>query len=107
MKYLIKMTVMLLNFSLLLLAACVSNPHVSDADLQRHVEIAIENASDLPRQLQVEVNSGVVRLTGSLQCENCGGNATPGQQSTIQQSLGAVIRSVPGVTHVEFYLNPS
>jgi len=77
---------------------------VSDADLQQRVQAAIASASDLPTQFRVEANAGLVRLIGSLQCENCGGNRTPGAAGTIQQSLGAVVRAVPGVTRVEFAL---
>jgi len=78
---------------------------VTNTELQQRVEAAIANASDIPQQFRVETNDGVVRLIGSLQCENCGGNRTPGTAGTIQQSLGAVVRAVPGVMGVEFLLD--
>lgn len=78
---------------------------VSDVELKQRVEAAIANASDVPEQIQVEANDGVVRLIGSLNCENCGGNRTPGGLGTIQQSIGAVVRAVPGVDRVEFALS--
>jgi hypothetical protein len=74
--------------------------------LQQQVNAAIASASDLPvDNLMVTVEGGTVRVTGSLECEDCGGMRTPGGEGTIQQSLGAVIRAVPGVTSVEFDLN--
>ena len=30
-------------------------------------------------------------------CDGCGGSSTPGGAATVQQSLGAVVRAVPGV----------
>lgn len=102
-----KIHLLLLSVFLFLLVACVPKPYISDSDLQRKVEVAIGSSSDLPQQFRVEVRNGIVRITGSLLCEDCGGNATPGQAGTIQQSIGAVIRAVPGVTRVEFYLNPA
>lgn len=105
MKFIVKMPILLFSVSIFLFSICVSKTFASDSDVQRNVEMAIEGATDLPREIRVEVSNGIVRVTGSLQCESCGGNATPGQLSTIQQSLGAVIRAVPGVTHVEFYFS--
>ena len=103
MEILKKTQVLLLSLCLLLQVACASSPHISDTELQRNVEIALSGASDdLPQRIQVDVSSGVVRVTGTLSCETCGGNVTPGQNGTIQQSLGAVIRTVPGVKDVEF-----
>ncbi len=101
-------------FSLLvLLAACDSATDIgstateaggSDNQLQSQVESALANASDLPPGLTVEVNQGVVTISGSLECEGCGGLRTPGNIGTVQQSLGAIVRAVPGVTQVEFNL---
>lgn len=105
MNYLKITRIFLIGTGLILLAACASKPSLSDADLQRNVEIAVSSASDLPPQLQVEVIDGIVRVSGSLLCETCGGNATPGRVGTIQQSIGAVIRAVPGVKRIEFFLD--
>jgi hypothetical protein len=52
----------------------------------------------------VQVQGGVVTLSGSVVCEGCGGNATPGGAGTVQQSLGAVVRAIPGVTELRFQL---
>jgi len=77
----------------------------SDDVLRARVEAAIEAAADLPGDsIGVAVERGVVTLTGSLLCDACGGNATPGGAGTVQQSLGAVVRAVPGVTAVRFRL---
>ena len=54
--------------------------------------------------LTVEVSEGVVTVTGSVVCEDCGGRRTPGGFGTVQQSLGAVVRAIPGVQSVEFTL---
>lgn len=86
-------------------AASVGNGvNISDTQLQQQVAAAIASASDVPQQLVVETSNGVVRLIGSLQCESCGGNRTPGTTDTIQQNLGALVRAVPGVTQVQFDL---
>ncbi len=77
----------------------------ADAALEARVTAAIENASDLPDgTLAVDASDGVVRISGSVACEDCGGMLTPGGVQTIQQSLGAVVRAVPGVERVEFEL---
>jgi len=93
----------------LALTACASGfaraQNDADAALEVSVTNAIENASDLPVEtLSVDANDGVVRVTGSLVCADCGGMSTPGGVQTIQQSLGAVVRAVPGVERVEFDL---
>ena len=76
-----------------------------DEALRARVEAALRSASDVPSDsIVVQVSGGVVTLTGSVVCEGCGGNATPGGAGTVQQSLGAVVRAVPGVTRVEFRL---
>ncbi len=79
----------------------------ADRDLAARVQSALASASDLPPELSVEVSDGVVLISGALACEDCGGNRTPGNIGTIQQSLGTVVRAVPGVTEVEFQLNYS
>ncbi len=84
------------------LVAC-SDPAVNDSDLQAAVTAAIASSSDLPAgALQVQVMDGVVTISGSLDCESCGGSRNPGGNDTIQMSLGAVVRAVPGVQQVEF-----
>ena len=77
-----------------------------DALLADRVGAAIEAASDLPANaIVVEASNGVVTITGSVVCEECGGSRTPPGVGTIQQSLGAVVRAVPGVERVEFDLD--
>ncbi|MEQ1855530.1 MAG: BON domain-containing protein [Longimicrobiales bacterium] len=79
---------------------------VPDDVLKARVEAAIAHAADLPADsLVVEASSGVVTITGSLLCNDCGGNATPSGTGTVQQSLGAVVRAVPGVAVVRFALS--
>lgn len=76
------------------------------SSLEQQVTTAIASASDLPSDsLMVAVENGTVTVTGRLECEDCGGMRTPGGEDTIQQTLGAVIRAVPGVERVEFDLN--
>ena len=73
--------------------------------LEQRVTAAVTAASDLPTQnLSVSVQGGLVTISGSLDCEDCGGYRTPGQAGTVQQSLGAVVRAVPGVDEVRFEL---
>ncbi|NIW23127.1 MAG: hypothetical protein GWN29_00370 [Gammaproteobacteria bacterium] len=93
----------------LTLAACASGiagaQSSADGALEARVTAAIENASDLPNgTLTVDANDGIVRISGSVACERCGGMLTPGGVQTVQQSLGAVVRAVPGVERVEFDL---
>ena len=93
----------------MLIAACVATPVAAQAGpdeaLRARVEAALAGAADLPADsLTVEVRDGIVTLTGSVLCDACGGNATPGGAGTVQQSLGAVVRAVPGVTSVRFAL---
>jgi len=83
-------------------AAAQSN---SDDALRTRVEAALAAAADLPADsISVQVQSGVVTLSGSVVCEGCGGNATPGGAGTVQQSLGAVVRAIPGVADLRFEL---
>ena len=85
------------------LGACGSG--VSDEVLRERVEAALASASDVPAgSIAVEVSDGVVTLTGSVVCQECGGRRTPPGSGTVQQSLGAVVRAIPGVTSVEFEL---
>ena len=105
-------------FGVLLLVACdtptqSSNPVATevsievsaDAQLKNQVESAIARASDLPPGLSVGVSQGTVTISGALACEECGGLRTPANVGTIQQSLGAIVRAVPGVSDVEFSLS--
>jgi len=103
MRY-VKSKNILLPVLVLLFGAC-SPADNEPQSLQQQVASAIASASDLPAQnLTVSVDGGAVLVTGSLECENCGGMRTPGGEDTIQQSLGAVVRAVPGVESVEFEL---
>ncbi len=93
----------------ILFAACLSTPVAAQAGpdeaLRARVEAALVAAADLPADsIAVAVHDGVVTLTGSVLCAPCGGNDTPGGAGTVQQSLGAVVRAVPGVTNVRFAL---
>lgn len=76
----------------------------TDAQLRSSVEAALDAASDLPSGLNVQVADGIATVSGSLACEDCGGMRTPGTLNTIQQSLGAVVRAVPGISDVQFFL---
>ncbi|HUP51219.1 MAG TPA: BON domain-containing protein [Longimicrobiales bacterium] len=77
----------------------------ADAALAMRVEAALASASDVPADsIAVQVRGGGVTLTGSVVCDGCGGRSTPGGTGTVQQSLGAVVRAVPGVERVEFRL---
>ena len=76
-----------------------------DAQIKSRVESAIASADDLPAGFTVEVDEGMVLIEGSVVCEGCGGLRTPGRVGSIQQSLGAIVRAVPGVMSVEFSLN--
>ena len=66
---------------------------------------AVVNASDLPPGFDVQVSEGVVQIKGSVICDECGGMRTPGHIGTIQQSLGGVVRAIPGVMRVDFDLS--
>ncbi len=84
-------------------SACASG--VPDELLQERVEAALAAASDVPADaLSVVVIDGVVTITGSVVCQECGGRRTPPGAGTVQQSLGAVVRAIPGVESVEFEL---
>ena len=92
-----------------LLAACAAGvtgtQPQADAALEARVSTAIAGASDLPTDaFDITAAGGVVHIAGSVVCEQCGGMQTPGGIQTIQQTLGAVVRAVPGVERVEFDL---
>jgi len=76
-----------------------------DEVLRERVEQALMNAMDVPA-LNIAVNDGMVTLTASDLCaeHECPGRGTPGQLGTVQQSIGAVVRAIPGVRAVEFSL---
>lgn len=76
----------------------------TDEELEARVEAALTTASDLPPGFVVEASEGTITITGSLACDECGGLSTPGGVGTVQQSLGAVVRAVPGVEEVVFSL---
>ncbi len=77
----------------------------ADLALKVRVEAALASASDVPADsITVAVSDGVVTLSGSVVCEECGGRRTPGGFGTVQQSLGAVVRAIPGVVRLEFEL---
>jgi osmotically-inducible protein OsmY len=82
-----------------------SSRTAADVALRARVEAAVGTAADVPSDsLVVAVDGGVVTISGSVLCDGCGGNATPGGSGTVQQSLGAVVRAVPGVERVVFRL---
>ena len=78
----------------------------ADLALKTRIEAALEAASDLPADgaITVEVSRGTVTLTGSVACDECGGRRTTPGFGSVQQSLGAVVRAIPGVERVEFEL---
>ena len=93
------------------LCGSVAAQSPADVALKTRIEAALEAASDLPADgvIAVEVSGGTVTLTGSVACNECGGRRTPGF-GAVQQSLGAVVRAIPGVERVEFeleYVPPS
>jgi len=108
-----RLTLLLLTLALGI-AACApaletetaTDADASDEQIRIQVEAVIARAADLPQQIAVEVREGVVFVSGSLDCEGCGGLRTPGNVGTVQQSLGAMVRAVTGVNAVVFDLNP-
>ena len=78
----------------------------ADVALKTRIEAALKAASDLPADgaITVEVSGGTVTLTGSVACNECGGRRTTAGFGAVQQSVGAVVRAVPGVERVEFEL---
>lgn len=101
-----KMGMSLLFAGLLLLAACneevVPEQGITDADLLAAIAALLAQQTDLPSGLAVVVNAGRVTISGSLECADCAGWETPGTAGTVQQSVGAVVRAVPGVVDVRF-----
>ena len=78
-----------------------------DEVLRERVEQALTNSMDVPAlNITVAVNDGTVTLTASELCaeHECPGRGTPGGVGTVQQSIGAVVRAIPGVRAVEFSL---
>ena len=64
-----------------------------DTSLRTRVEAALESATDVDSdRITVEANEGVVTLTGQV------------ASGTEQQSVGAIVRAVPGVEDVRFSL---
>lgn len=115
MKLQTRTTLTLLLLTLVLgIAACApaleteteSATDASDEQIRTRVAAVIAQAADLPQQIAVEVREGIVFISGSLDCEGCGGLRTPGNIGTVQQSLGAMVRAVTGVNAVVFDLNP-
>ena len=76
-----------------------------DERIRAQVASAVVNASDLPPGFDIQVSEGVVQIKGSVICDECGGMRTPGHIGTIQQSLGGVVRAIPGVMRVDFDLS--
>ena len=73
----------------------------SDEVLRARVKAALVNAADVPgRAITVEVSDGVVTLTG--QVSSAGQRGVPYPSATVQQSIGALVRAVPGVREVRF-----
>jgi osmotically-inducible protein OsmY len=92
-------------FAALLIAGPLTAQSDADAALRMRVEAALAGAADIPADsIMVQVRSGVVTISGSVLCDGCGGRATPSGTGTVQQSVGAVVRAVPGVERVEFLL---
>jgi hypothetical protein len=86
-------------------AAPAAAQAAADAELEARVESALASASDVPADsITVHVSDGIVTLTGSVLCDDCGGRSTPGGTGAVQQSVGALVRAVPGVERVEFRL---
>jgi hypothetical protein len=79
----------------------------ADTAFAARIHAAIASASDVPAdslRVVAEAATGLVDVVGSVVCADCGGNSTPGGAGTVQQSLGAIVRAVPGVERVRFYL---
>jgi hypothetical protein len=95
---------LLVAFATFALAVAPASAQAAPDDVLRaRVEAALAAASDLPADsIAVQVQGGVVTLSGSVLCDACGGNATPGGVGTVQQSLGAVVRAIPGVRELRF-----
>ena len=79
-------------------------PAITDSDIQAQITTLLSSQPDLPSGLQVSVVGGRVSISGSLVCEDCAGQETPGSYGSVQQSVGAIARAVPGVGEVVFSL---
>lgn len=90
-----------------LLTGCVLDRGPSDAELEARVETALARASDLDgADVEISVSEGVVTVGGSLTCADCAATRTPAGMGSIEQSVGAIVRAVPGVKGVEFSPTP-
>lgn len=85
--------------------ATVAMQQDDGARIKAQVESALAGASDLPGNFTVAVDDGLVSISGALDCADCGGNNTPATIGSIQQTLGAIVRAVPGVERVKFELD--
>jgi osmotically-inducible protein OsmY len=75
-------------------AARQTNATPGDELLKSRVEAALAGAADLDdAAIAVQVHHGVVTITGRV------------ASATEQQSVGAIVRAVPGVSDVRFSLN--
>jgi hypothetical protein len=75
----------------------------SDEALKARVHAALMSAKDVPgREITVDAAGGVVTLKGQLSSDSMRGVAYP--SAILQQSIGAVVRAVPGVKDVRFSL---
>ena len=73
----------------------------ADDVLKARVAAALAAASDVPgRDIAVDVKSGVVILKGRVSANSMRGVTYP--TAMMQQSIGAVVRAVPGVKEVRF-----
>jgi osmotically-inducible protein OsmY len=73
----------------------------ADDVLKARVVAALAAASDVPgRDIAVDVKSGVVTLKGRVSANSMRGVTYP--TAMMQQSIGAVVRAVPGVKEVRF-----
>jgi hypothetical protein len=73
----------------------------SDEALKARVQAALASATDVPgRDITVDVKGGVVNLTGRVPSDAMRGAAYPG--AFLQQSVGAIVRAIPGVKDVRF-----
>ena len=75
-------------------AARQANTTTGDEVLKARVEAALASASDVyAAGITVDARRGVVTLTGRV------------ASGTEQQSVGAIVRAIPGVSHVRFSLS--
>ena len=74
-------------------AARQANTTTGDEVLKARVEAALASASDVSAGITVDARRGVVTLTGQV------------TSVTEQQSVGAIVRAIPGVRNVFFSLS--